>query len=657
MKRVMITILLSGAASLLVLAPPPAWAQEGNQIAAQVRSNLREVRIMEGRLREAEEARVAGRCMSARISIEVLLDQLAGRIEYRVPNEPAPNLPPEVKADMERRAREFLAQDCPPGSGRPLVAPSAAPPATAPTPAPTPPIVPPTEPAPVGSTGTPAPLIDPTRPPPPAQTFQPANPMPPGFRMYQELDGLRTLLDFTIRDCDAAAFGEAKRELLTAIDRYAEDDLSDEGRTSLRVRRQEADALQFPQPCPPEEALFEQYGPGGTRPNAPRPQERPVTGPGVIVTLPPAPDGSAADDCPPASSPGGASPNCPEEGLQQPGAFGDYRDFVDAAFDALIGQANLPRTGSGFVRDGAPGVAPDAPAGQTESRVNMLGVGLGISFPLGGIRARLIGSYIEGNARNIFEVAPPSGGATGRVNGALSPSGSSGTSGPFAVAGQTEVEASALEIIFRPLVLTRGRIAPAEPSISVPYEQWTPGFGFDLYFGGGYGITDKLDVSNISGLVVSGGSTFTFGQNRRQRIQEQQFSLGVSADAAIPLGPRLVARLGGYAGGYYRVSDLESVEVNTSNFGPASDRNFTIEIEDSDNGFGFRSEASAALEWWLTPRVAISIGGGARYDSSVGAIFNPSSGDQVFVEGLTTSLRSDDSWSYGAQVRLRIGLR
>src|SRR3546814_6499808 len=85
------------------------------------------------------------------------------------------------------------------------------------------------------------------------------------------------------------------------------------------------------------------------------------------------------------------------------------------------------------------------------------------------------------------------------------------------------------------------------------------------------------------------------------------------------------------------LTDLTSVERNLCNFCPASDRDFIIAIDDSDDGFGFHGEVGAALELRLSPAVSLFVGGSADYWSSVGAIFNPSSGDEVFFDGLNRS--------------------
>src|SRR3546814_20333859 len=95
------------------------------------------------------------------------------------------------------------------------------------------------------------------------------------------------------------------------------------------------------------------------------------------------------------------------------------------------------------------------------------------------------------------------------------------------------------------------------------------------------------------------------------------------------------------------LTDLTSVERNLCNFCPASDRDFIIAIDDSDDGFGFHGEVGAALELRLSPAVSLFVGGSDDYWSSVGAIFNPRSADEVCFDGLSATLCNEDVWPWG----------
>src|SRR3546814_16638051 len=111
------------------------------------------------------------------------------------------------------------------------------------------------------------------------------------------------------------------------------------------------------------------------------------------------------------------------------------------------------------------------------------------------------------------------------------------------------------------------------------------------------------DLYATSSAYAGGGPpvVFTFSQDRQQEVGEDYFGLGLSGRIVAPLGGGVFGHLTGAAGGYYRDTDLTSVERNLCNFCPASDRDFIIAIDDSDDCFGFHGEVGAALELRLSP--------------------------------------------------------
>ena len=143
-KQFRFAIMAGAAVALFVQVPAPAWAQESNleQEARAVRERLRFVRQMEGWLKAAEEARQRGACQTV-VSFQAQFQALS----------PPPGSGIEFVADFQRRMWEIALRDCPPGSGKPSVAPPPPPPAPEPTPAP--PVVLPVPPEPVGSVGAP----------------------------------------------------------------------------------------------------------------------------------------------------------------------------------------------------------------------------------------------------------------------------------------------------------------------------------------------------------------------------------------------------------------------------------------------------------------------------------------------------------------------
>ena len=302
-------------------------------------------------------------------------------------------------------------------------------------------------------------------------------------------------------------------------------------------------------------------------------------------------------------------------------------------FDA--GAAEIPPTGIGVTRDGASGQAPETDAGLTRDKIST--IGFGGAFGFGRVRVRA--HYVEGDASTAFDVQPISGGFNGAVFGASSESGSSGTgAGSATLAGATAVDLSQFGL-----------------GVDLTVAQPTP--ATRLYFSFDYFRRVQHHDLSLTGTV----STVQFSQERDQRVRDHGFGVGIGAEARLPLhgsadgGTGLSARLTGRVQAYRLDSDLRSAERNVSNFGPASDRDFTIEIADGDNGFGVAAVAGAELDYAVSPGFSIFAGGTVGYRSRVSAVFNPNSGDQVFFDGLTTGLTRDDFWSYGARIGIRIG--
>lgn len=303
-----------------------------------------------------------------------------------------------------------------------------------------------------------------------------------------------------------------------------------------------------------------------------------------------------------------------------------------------FGQAEVPATGIGFRRDGAPGEAPETFAGMTDDRIPFWSAGGEIS--LSGFFLDLF--YGEGDGAGSFDIPNESGVDSGVVYGDLSPSGSSGIATPFGLTGMTWVD-------FRRYGL-RGEV-PLGFLQSHPKDVFRP----TVY--AGYTRYD-LDYRGLAEYV--GGAppaVFEFSQERTQEIGESYLDLGLGGRVIAPLGESLLLHLGAHAGGYYRDSELTSIERNTCNFCPADDQDFTIEINESDSGLGFAGGANAALELRLSRSVSLMARGSADYRSRVGAVWNPNSGDQVFFDELRTELRTGDAWSWqvGGGLLVRFG--
>jgi hypothetical protein len=321
---------------------------------------------------------------------------------------------------------------------------------------------------------------------------------------------------------------------------------------------------------------------------------------------------------------------------QIPPRYHNAQEFFGAVF---LGESRLPAAGTGVRRDGAAGTAPERFAGETEHSVWGWGIEGGLQVPVGDTQLRIFLGYSEAEGDNRFTCPVGGGVDCGIVYGDNAPSGSSGIIAPFGLDGTTEVDSTTFS----------GR---AEIDLFGGCHEDAPACGASIT---GYGYADYAHEDrdyhlNAATSGVSGGFTFSFAQDRDQKIREDRIGAGFGLRLDIPLAPRLDFTLDASAGGYYRSSRLNSVERNTSNFGPASDRDFTLDIRDSDHGFGLQFGLQPGIRFWARPGLAFSLSGAFSYSSQTGAIFNPSSGDQVFAGGLSTGLSRDNRSSYGGFV-------
>jgi len=298
-------------------------------------------------------------------------------------------------------------------------------------------------------------------------------------------------------------------------------------------------------------------------------------------------------------------------------------------------------TGIGVTRDGALGQAPDRDAGVTNGSIST--IGLGAAVHLG--RFSFFGSYQNGSGRTLFDVPPIQGGFNGVVFGQLSEAQSSGIgSGLASLRGATRTEVS------------RFRLG-GDVEIVSPTPRTRVFFAYDYF------RDVRTHEMNATGTVVFPTQTIEFSQERRQRISDNFFAAGLGGETRIPLTPDIASgeglsmRLSGVVQGFWLDSNFSSHERNLSNFGPASDRDFTIDIEQSDQDFGVTARGQFNFEYVVSPQFAVFAGGTAEWFSGGGAVFNPSSGDQVSTGGLSTARVDDEFWSYGAVVGVRFPLR
>lgn len=296
------------------------------------------------------------------------------------------------------------------------------------------------------------------------------------------------------------------------------------------------------------------------------------------------------------------------------------------------GWADLPATGIGFQRpDGEPErfaleTADDFDTG----RIGFEWAGLYPGVVLGV-------EYGEGDASSAGEVPAGTNIDTGVVYGALSPSGSSGINiGDRGSQNATDSEFDYWHL--KAKVFLPGGRPGFRPFAYADYLRSETRHDLSYFYEGG------------------GGFVFLVQQDRIQTLEEQAFGAGLGVLFSQQFSERWAWHALGSIGGLFRDTELRSWEHNQSNFGPMSDRDFVIERHRSDDGFGMTGTLAVGLEYRLTPRVSLGAGAHVTTLDEVGAIFNPSSGDQVFFDGLETGLTRGRASTWGAQAAIRIKL-
>ncbi|WP_299321744.1 hypothetical protein [Parasphingopyxis sp.] len=328
---------------------------------------------------------------------------------------------------------------------------------------------------------------------------------------------------------------------------------------------------------------------------------------------------------------------CPEsaedESAEDTGSLTSGRDdggtTVSIGFG--LGEVEHPSTGIGFQRDGAPGTAPERFA--TEGSDNFGYSQFEVSVRSPNWYADMI--YGDGDSRASSSIPGNSGVDSGIVYGELSPGGSSGIATPFGLDSEIETDIETIGV-------RGGHTVLSEESLNLLFRLSAE---FSAMF------ADRDYVSMARGSGVSGGTTFSFQQDRVQDVDDFRALLGIMAQTQFNPRGTFSPWVRGRVGAYYYDTDLDSVENNSSNFGPAADQAFTVTIEDSRSGVGFAGSASAGIDVNVADNFTIGIGGGIDYLSDVGAIFNPNSGDQVFFDGRTTELQTEDMWNWYGMIR------
>lgn len=307
-----------------------------------------------------------------------------------------------------------------------------------------------------------------------------------------------------------------------------------------------------------------------------------------------------------------------------------------------IDRMDVPGTGIGFLRDGPPGEVPEIFAGETAKRVTVNRVGGAWQSPKG-LRVEI--DYGWGDARRTFDLAPPPGGGAGPVYGAESLSGSTGIAAPFPVRGETRVEVEDIGAYIE--------IPIGGGDVRLPRRRIQP-FAF--------AEARRLRI-NYDGTLTGGGTfggedgfAFGYGQERDQRVRDTMIGVGAGGRADVPLGDGFSLFADARAGAYWQRSSLKSVERNSNNFTGPPDEDFTYRTDKDDDGIGFHGALSAGVDIALSAAVTLRLGGRADYRSRAGAPFNPHSGDQIRLDGLSTGLRHKGLWNWGGFAGIIVSL-
>ncbi len=358
----------------------------------------------------------------------------------------------------------------------------------------------------------------------------------------------------------------------------------------------------------------------------------------------PAPEPSAVFDVDPVT---GEDPSRPDTALAPlaarttgPGAVRE-RLFEDIArsLSGGYGQArlNLPGTGIGFQRD-TPGGAERFGAATSRSGSGHA-YGAAIVLPAaskppadGTIDGRmfrrppsvagLFGTTRETQSE-ITQIAAGGTGESGFVYGALSPSGSSGVNvSNFGSTHEARNTWRAWNVSGSYAFQGFDSLACAQLFITLYYASIIQDFdGWSQHTGGGINIEQWRD--------------------QRASNERYGFNIGVQAGGRpgdLSFGP-FIPFIKASAGLANTRSSLRSEETIYCNICPPSDQTFTINTTGSQRDWDFTGSLKAGVNLPISENASFTLSAGYEHGGQIGAIWNPSSGDQVFFDGRTTELQ------------------
>ncbi|WP_298743677.1 hypothetical protein [uncultured Brevundimonas sp.] len=309
--------------------------------------------------------------------------------------------------------------------------------------------------------------------------------------------------------------------------------------------------------------------------------------------------------------------------------FAEWDEKTSLIVHAGVGELDAPtQAGTGFQR---PSGGAETFAGRNADTIRMHTLGL-VLFPLA-YREWLIsasGLYGKGDEQGEGSVPAGTGTDTGFVYGDFSLGDSAGVNiGDRGSAWTTNSEVELFNLKFKAVQAATGPVA--------------------LFLFADYLRSRRQYDSEVMAEVFGE----TLSQARNQEVTDNL--IGAGAGLQFDSGPGDGVRFGGWtsAGLFHRSSELSAWERNVCPLCGPEDADFTLRFDETDRGATWSVAAGAYLEVPLSGNVSIGLGADVAYIDEVGAVFNPSSGDQVFLDGETTRLTTTEAISSSIRVGLR----
>lgn len=325
----------------------------------------------------------------------------------------------------------------------------------------------------------------------------------------------------------------------------------------------------------------------------------------------------------------------PDNCLDDDGRFRKEQLAFEARVDAFVERYDESSTGIGFQRDGAPGSAEEYFAAETPAEITRYGVGADFTVD----DFRFWGSYAGGESYATATI--PNTFDSGIVYGELSPGGSSGIAAPFGLDARIEEEQLTWAIGFGYQFDFAGGVDPGGLTASAtPYVEFSR-------------TTREIRASaSASGTFGGGGFVYDFSQTRDQYLRDDRYEAGIKIDLSWQTESGFSFGIDGTAAAYAYQTSLDSLEQNRNNFTGAPDNAFDVSIRDEEDGVGFHGGFGIWAAYDLGGGVSFGVRGGYDHRSDVGGVFNPYSGDQVFLDGRRTEIdhRESDTKELAAEL-------